>query len=192
MRRPAAARDRREPLGSPPGIGSPPHPAGTLRRLTAQALDLVVIAGWAVFAAVVGLVARSIGVDFGSPRVADAFAFLTLVVPATLTFAGQEASTRQATFGKRRMRLRVVDRAGRRLTRQRSLARSAVKFLPWQLAHTAVFGLIADPASLGMVALSITAQGVVVFSVLVMCLDPQHRAVHDWVAGTRVIEGALP
>ena len=192
MRRPAAERTRRDRPGSPPGIAPPPQAAGTVRRLTALALDLAVIAGWAVFAAVVGLVARSAGVDFGSPRVADAFAFATLVAPATLTFAWQESSTRQATFGKRRMRLRVVDRAGRRLTRRRSLARSAVKFLPWQLAHTAIFGLVADPDSVGMVALSITAQAVVLASVVVMSLDRQHRALHDWVADTRVVEGSLP
>jgi len=158
----------------------------------AMALDLAMIAGWAVVAAVVGLVARSSGLDFGSPRVADAFAFVTLVAPATLTFAWQESSTRQATFAKRHMGLRVVDRAGRRLSLPRSLTRSVVKFLPWQLAHTAVFALIADPESMGMVALSITAQVVVVGSVLVMTLDPQHRALHDWVAGTRVVGPALP
>jgi uncharacterized RDD family membrane protein YckC len=192
MRRPAAERDLRERLGSPPGIAPPPPATGTLRRLTATALDLAVIAGWAAFAAVVGLVARSSGLDFGSPHVTDVFAFATLVAPATLTFAWQESSTRQATFGKRRTGLRVVDRAGRRLTRRRSLARSVVKFLPWQLAHTAVFALIADPKSTGMVALSITAQVVVVASVLAMSLDRQHRALHDWGAGTRVVEGSRP
>jgi uncharacterized RDD family membrane protein YckC len=84
-----------------------------LRRLKAIALDLAVIAGWAAFAAVVGVVTRASGLDFTSPRVADAFAFATLVAPATLTFAWQESSTRQATFGKRRTGLRVVDRPSR-------------------------------------------------------------------------------
>lgn len=192
MRRPAAERDLRKRLGPLPGIAPPPAAAGTVRRLVAMALDLAVIAGWAVFAAVVGVTSRALGFDITSPPVADAFAFATLVAPATLTFAWQESSTRQATFGKRHMGLVAVDQAGRRLSRRRSLARSAVKFLPWQLAHTAVFGLIADPESMGMVALSITAQGVVVASVVAMSLDQQHRALHDRVAGTRVIDGSLP
>jgi uncharacterized RDD family membrane protein YckC len=33
---------------------------------------------------------------------------------------------------------------------------------------------------------------VVVASVVVMSLDPQHRALHDWVAGTRVVDEGRP
>jgi len=63
-----------------------------------------------------------------------------------------------------------------------------VKFLPWQLAHTAVFHLAGGSTSLAFLALSIGAQVLVVASVLVMAIDARHRALHDWVAGTRVME----
>ena len=160
--------------------------AGPFARLQAQALDLLVVAGWLGFAGAVGVVARATGFEFDSAVRNDIFAFTTLVAPVVATFAWQEASGHQATFGKRRVGLRVTDLAGERLNIGRALGRSAAKFLPWQIAHTAVFGLIADSASTGFIVLAITAQGLVVASVIAMAIDPRHRAFHDWAAGTRV------
>jgi uncharacterized RDD family membrane protein YckC len=150
-------------------------------------LDLTVIAGWAAFAAVAGVAARAAGYDFESPSRADVFAFITLVAPVTVTFALQEASAVHATFGKRRMGLQVTNESGRQLTFRRALARSAAKFLPWQLAHTAVIRLAAGSRSTGLLVLAITAQAVVLGSIGAIALDSDHRALHDRVAGTRVV-----
>lgn len=169
------------------GTGSGSRFAGSAKRLPAMALDLLVIAGWAGGAGVVAWAARLVGV-LESPAGLDALAFATLVLPVVVTFAAQEASPRQATYGKRRLGLRVVDAADARLTFRRALGRSVAKFAPWQLAHTAVFSLMADNASMSFLVLSIAAQLLVVVSVMIMTLDPQHRALHDWVAGTRVVE----
>jgi uncharacterized RDD family membrane protein YckC len=163
------------------------RPAGPALRFRAQALDTAVIAGWVGFAAAVGLGLRTGGISLDSAWARDAVAFTSLVLPSTLTFAASEASMAQATFGKRRLNLIVTDREGNRVSFRRSLARSALKFLPWQLAHTAVFGLLADPTSKGFLFLSIGAQALVVVSVFAMILDPEHPALHDRVAGTRVI-----
>lgn len=163
------------------------RPAGPGLRFRAQALDTAVIAGWVGFAAAAGLGLRATGVSLDSAWARDAVAFTTLVLPATLTFAANEASITQATFGKRRQNLIVTDQDGDRLSFRRSLLRSTLKFLPWQLGHTAVFGLLADPTSKALISLSIGAQALVVVSVLAMILDPERRALHDRVAGTRVI-----
>lgn len=152
-----------------------------------MALDLVAVAAWAGLAGVLGLIGRLLGVRLASALAADAFAFVTLVLPVIVTFAVQESSPRQATFGKRRLNIRVVDRTGMRLTRARSLGRSVVKFAPWQLAHTAVFNLMAGGTSTVLLVMSITAQALVVASVVAMTLDRQHRALHDWIARTRVV-----
>lgn len=154
-----------------------------------MALNLVVIAAWAGLAGVLGLIGRLLGVRFTSAPAADTFAFVTLVLPVIVTLAVQESSPRQATFGKRRVNIYVVDRAGMRLTRVRSLGRSIAKFAPWQLAHTAVFNLTAGSTGTVLLVMSITAQALVVTSVVAMTLDRQHRALHDWIAGTRVVNG---
>lgn len=166
------------------GVG----PAGLRARLRAQLVDGVVIAGWAALAAVVGLVLRATGYNFDDPSTADLFAFVTLVAPVMITFALQESSPDQATFGKSRGGLRVTDLSGRRLGPGRALARSVVKFAPWQVAHTAVFGLVAKPTSTLFAALAVGAQLLVIASIAIMAVDTDHRALHDRVAGTRVVK----
>ncbi len=171
------------------GGAEAPRFAGAATRLRAMAFDLLVIAGCAGGAGVVAWAGRLLGMRIESPAGLDTLAFLTLVLPVLVTFAAQEASPRQATYGKRRMGLRVVDAADARLTFPRAMGRSAAKFAPWQLAHTAVFNLMADSTSTGFVVLSIAAQLLVVVSVVSMTVDREHRALHDWVAGTRVVAG---
>ncbi len=163
--------------------------AGSSRRAPAVACDLPVIVAWAVFAGIAGIGLNAIaGSQPRSPWSLDLQAFLTLILPVILTFGYQEGSTRQATFGKRRFRLIVTDVSGRPPGYRRAIIRSGVKFLPWQLGHTAVFHLLAGSTSLGFVMLSIGAQLIVLASLLTMAIDSRHRALHDWVAGTRVLE----
>ncbi len=159
-----------------------------IERLQAAALDLPIIVGWAVFAGVTGGALRLLNLDFNTPAAWDLFALSTLVLPVTVTFALMEASPRRATPGKRRLGLVVVNRMGQRLSVRRSLARSTGKFLPWQLAHTAVFQLLAGSDAAGYLILSIAAQALVLASTLTMAFDSQNRPFHDLVAGTRVVQ----
>ena len=163
--------------------------AGFSRRAAAFAWDLPVILAWVLAAGVIGIGLNAIaGSQPGPPWSLDLQAFLTLILPVTLTFGYQEGTARQATFGKRRSCLIVTDAAGRSAGFRRALFRSAVKFLPWQLGHTAVFHLVAGSTSVGFVILSIGAQLTVLASLLIMAIDSKHRALQDWVAGTRVME----
>jgi len=157
--------------------------AGALTRIKAAAIDLSIVVGWAAFSGAIGGVLRLLDLDFHTPTAWDMYAFATLVAPVAVTSALLEASPRQATPGKRRLGLVVVDVEGRRLNRTRSLARSAVKFVPWQMAHTAVFQLLAGSTATGYIVLSI----LVVASILTMVVDSQHRALHDLIAGTQVV-----
>ncbi len=72
---------------------------------------------------------------FADPDSSEFSAFLLLVLPVILYFALFEHSSWQATWGKRKMGLRVIDRHGARLSLPRSLTRSLLKFAPWELTH---------------------------------------------------------
>ena len=161
--------------------------AGAPTRIKAAAIDLSIVVGWAAISGAIGGVLRLLELDFHSPTAWDMYAFATLVAPVIVTSALLEASPRQATPGKRRLGLVVVDVEGRRLNRTPSLARSAVKFVPWQMAHTAVIQLFAGSTATGYIVLSIAAQTLVVASIATMALDSQHRALHDLIAGTQVV-----
>jgi len=161
--------------------------ADALARIKAAAIDLSIVVGWAAFSGVIGGVLRILDLGFANSAAWDVYAFATLVAPVALTFAVMEASPRQATLGKGRLGLVVVDPDGDRLTFGRSVARSVVKLTPWQMAHTAVFQLVAGSTAVGYIVLSITAQVLVVASIVTMVLTSQHRALHDLIAATRVV-----
>ncbi len=163
--------------------------AGAGLRIKAAAIDLSIIAGWAAFAGLVGWGLRLLDIldlQLETAATRDAFAFATLVLPVTLTFTLMEASLRQATPGKHRVGLVVVDQDEQRLSFGRSFARSILKFAPWQMAHTALFHLFADSTATGYLVLSIAAQVLVLASVGTMAVDSQHRALHDLITLTRV------
>jgi uncharacterized RDD family membrane protein YckC len=95
---------------------------------------------------------------FGQAARAQAIGFVLVTLPVGLYFALSEASGRQATWGKRRLALVVVGPGGGRSGLGRSLARAAVKFVPWELAHAAVWGIAlagGEPATVHLVLLAL-------------------------------------
>jgi uncharacterized RDD family membrane protein YckC len=70
-----------------------------------------------------------------------------------------------------------------------AVVRSAVKFAPWQLAHSAVFRLVAGSQDAVWLWLASSAQLVVLGSAVTVAARQDGRALHDLVAGTRVVAG---
>jgi uncharacterized RDD family membrane protein YckC len=119
--------------------------ANVWQRIRAFLLDYLIIAAYLVL-----LVIISVGLGFGplcsvframfaDPNRSEFSAFLMLVLPVILYFALLECSPWQATWGKRKMGLCVVDTHGARLSFPRSLVRSLLKFLPWELTHACLW-----------------------------------------------------
>jgi len=120
--------------------------AGFAKRLKAFLLDYLLIIAYIIVLAGVnfGIILSGGALDeispfFASLLVKDAIAFLTVILPVILYFTLQESSSRQATWGKRKAGIRVVNANGETLTRMQSFVRSLVKFLPWQIAHTCLY-----------------------------------------------------
>jgi uncharacterized RDD family membrane protein YckC len=175
------------------------HFAGLRKRLVAFGFDFLLI-----FAYVLILLGIGIGITittgpldqihpiFASPVFMDLLAFLILVLPVILYFTLQESSWRQATWGKRKAGLQVVNTRGTRLTRKQAFVRSLLKFLPWQIAHTSIFhieGLPFKPAEptplvISGLVLVWVLLGIYAISVLV---SKKHRTPYDWVAGAYVV-----
>jgi uncharacterized RDD family membrane protein YckC len=162
------------------------------RRALASVGDLGVIAGWLGLLTVLGAAGRAVA-GSGSPAAAppaavDLAVFAMTVLPVGAYLAVTEAGPHQGGLGKRRTGLRVVTAAGGRPGLGRTVVRAAVKLLPWQLGHLAAARLIAGsaltPAILACYGLSLA---VPVVSVAGALRDPHGRALHDRVAGTRVV-----
>ncbi len=117
--------------------------AGFWKRAGAFALDYLVILGYLLGIALLALLANAIfGANewlFGDRIRAQFVAFLIVTLPVTLYFAISESSASQATWGKRRLKLKVADRNGNQIGVWRSLARTLLKFIPWELSHTLIW-----------------------------------------------------
>ena len=114
-------------------------------RLLAFGLDYVVIVGYLVVLTGVSIGALASGLRaaysaaWSTAWSAELMGFFLLTLPVVLYFAILESTTGGATLGKRALRLRVSPLDRTQLSFGRSLLRSALKFLPWELAHLTIW-----------------------------------------------------
>jgi uncharacterized RDD family membrane protein YckC len=123
--------------------------AGFWKRAGAFALDYLLILGYLLGVVVLSVLTNSFfGVNdwlFADRIRAQLAAFLFVTLPVTLYFAISESSPGQATWGKRRLKLRVADRDGNRIGLWRSLGRTFLKFIPWEISHTLIWQIYFSP-----------------------------------------------
>ncbi|MGN6359584.1 MAG: RDD family protein, partial [Thermomicrobiales bacterium] len=119
-----------------------------------------------------------------------ALGFVSLTLPVMLYFAAQEAAPAGATLGKRALGLRVVTALGDRVSFGRALLRAGVKFLPWEIAHTALWHTPVWPANARPAArhwagygLALTLAGWYVGALF----TGSRRPLYDRLAGTQVV-----
>ena len=95
------------------------------------------------------------------------------------------------------MGLCVIDTHGARLSFPRSLVRSLLKFVPWELTHACLWHIPGWPLAPTTPSPIITA-GLVLVWVLVaaylvsMLVSKKHQALYDWIAGIYVIVAPHP
>jgi hypothetical protein len=81
---------------------------------------------------------------------------------------------------------------GTRLSFRRAIVREAVRFLPWELAHSLIWPL-ALPPHLEPLPVTIGGFAVVYLLLLVylvsLFVGSEHRTVYDRLAGSRVLRG---
>ena len=164
-------------------------------RLAAFGVDYLLILFYMAGLAAVSLtVAAPLLSNLAAPWQAQLLGFITLTLPVTLYFTLCEGLL-GATFGKRWLGLTVTNLAGAPLPLGRSLLRSAAKFAPWELAHTAVHRLVwwtADGATLmgwqfAWMALFYSASLLLAALYSLNLLVGTRRTPYDWMAGSQVL-----
>ncbi len=170
---------------------------GHLARARARAyvIDGVLYLGIAALEVPVGLASIRFGWDGNRAWVYAASAVAPVL--AAVLAARAESGPRRATVGKRREHLSVVAVAtpggDARISTMRGLVRNFVKItVPWQLGHTVALGASwggfeeRDPLTLVSAALIYPLLGAMAWT----GLQGDGRALHDRVAGTRVVTTA--
>lgn len=175
-------------------------PASGTRRVAAFAIDYAVIAAYIGFLTGLNIAVRAaLHQRLALPRTnaakieGHAVAFLTLTVPVALYFALSEASRSRATMGKRALGLRVTRMDGGRVPLGRSLLRSAVKFAPWEVAHTAIWHtpgqpFVSPPATRNVVGYALALCGAAWYAGALFV--GARRTPYDRIAGTLVVSDA--
>jgi uncharacterized RDD family membrane protein YckC len=170
------------------------------RRLAAFGVDYAFIAAYLGVLVLLGVLGRAAGllpsrVTTPSGRIMGQLAAIAvLTVPVTLWFAWWEAAPRGATPGKRLLGLRVSRLDGGAPSWPRSLLRSLARIaVPWELAHTGVWNILAWPGPEAPVnaALFAVANGLLVLN-LVMLFVGARRPLYDRLAGTVVQAARQP
>lgn len=165
-------------------------------RVIAFAYDYILIAGYLAGTVAAGMLLYAYfpatAALFAGPVSGQLAAFFVVTLPIGLYFILAESSARQATWGKRRQGLHVTRSDGARLSVFRAAGRTALKFVPWELAHACIWHLKAAPQSpppwtTWGLALVWTLVGA---NLACAWLSPTRQALYDRIAGTVVTSRA--
>jgi uncharacterized RDD family membrane protein YckC len=180
---------------SPGSRIAPGRPGTSWRRVAAAAVDYGLVGVYIGLLTLVGASARATGLlpEQHTPHparwAAQLVAFGLLTMPVTMWLAWWEAAPRGATPGKRLLGLHVAVANGGAVSLGRSLRRSGLKVaLPWELAHTAVWRLLAwpgDPDDRVSLVLLLLANGIAVVYLAALFVGGG-RTPYDRIAGTVV------
>jgi len=116
--------------------------------------------------------------------------FLLITLPVTLYFALSESSAQQATWGKKRMGVIVTDPNGERINFWRSLARTFLKFIPWELSHTLIWRINFSPqAGSTLINYGFTLVYLLVgTNIASLLITEKHQTLYDLLANTYVVK----
>ncbi|MCZ8517190.1 RDD family protein [Paenibacillus filicis] len=123
-----------------------------------------------------------------SPLSAEITGFIFITLPVYLYFAVGEGSKSHATWGKRKMGIVVVSVDGQPFGLGRSLFRSALKFIPWEMAHFTVWHMVMPSGNPDYMIYTLLAAvyGLVFLYLLCALISKNKQTVYDFIAGTIV------
>lgn len=125
--------------------------------------------------------------DLGDALRMQLVGLMTLTGPVMLVFAWLESRRRGATLGKRLLKLSVRGLDARRVTFPRSLARNALKFLPWEISHAGVHQAFVESHPQPWVGTALSGAGMLLAAVYAAsCVVCRGRTLYDRASGTRV------
>ncbi|WP_082234498.1 RDD family protein [Halobacillus massiliensis] len=167
-------------------------PASFKLRIYAFLLDYLLISlyGTVVIGSISIIFRQSITPLFTeSPVAAELTGFLFITMPVVLYFVISEQSHWQGTFGKRKLGLMVTDKKGGRISFFRSLARSIIKFSPWELAHFVIWRLMLPTVFSGTILyiILISVNICIIAFLIVPLTNRKKQNIYDFAAKTIVV-----
>jgi uncharacterized RDD family membrane protein YckC len=167
--------------------------AGFWRRAAAFALDYLIISGYLIGLALLSLLLNNL-LDanqwlFADRIQAQAIAFLLVTLPVTLYFAISESSVKQATWGKQRLKMKVTDHYGNRISIWRAFGRTLLKFIPWELSHTLIWQIYfsQQPDSVWISYGFVLVYLLIGLNIILLVITRRNQTLYDLLARTYVV-----
>jgi len=157
------------------------------RRIVAYALDYILIFCYLCLLGVLAFLVPAVRAWFRAPKTAHLAAFVLLTIPVSGYFILSEASSAGATFGKRFMGILVRGGDGQRLGMARSVLRTCVKFIPWELSHAALWRIQFRVDHPTAIALLVATWTLVIANIVSVALDRRRRTIYDFAARSKVV-----
>ncbi len=155
--------------------------------------DYLIIACYLVIITILSLLTSANDWLFTNRVQAQGSAFLFLTFPVILYFSILESSVEQATWGKRRMGLKVVDHNGDQISFVTAFVRTLLKFIPWEISHTLIWEISFSPQANSLLinagfAIVYLLMGLNIASLLI---SKTHQTVYDFLTKTYVEKPGL-
>ncbi len=158
------------------------------QRVKAFLWDYLLIACYLILATII-FVFLPISQFFENRIQAQLIGFVLVTLPVTLYYAFSESSPKQGTFGKQKQTIKVADANGSQISFFRALMRNLLKFLPWEISHTAIWQINFYPDTnpiiinlgFGLVYLLIG------LNIASMLTTKTHQTIYDLITKTFVI-----
>lgn len=172
--------------------------AGFWQRVKAFSLDYLLIILYLIVILSASLLMDGL-FDFEQRLFADRIlaqvsAFVIVTFPVILYFVIGESSVNQATWGKQRMGLKVVDHNGNRISFWRAITRTLLKFIPWELSHTLIWeinfsgGTFSSAVGYGFVLV----YALIGLNIASIFMSRTRQSLYDLLSGTFVINRRKP
>ena len=164
--------------------------ANLWQRISAFLLDYLILTVYLAVLSAIFFVNPNASSLFDSRIKAQLFGFLLVTFPITLYFAISESSKKQGTWGKSRLSLKVTNREGNRIGFGKTLIRSTLKFVPWEISHTLIWEVTFNPdlSPIILNGLLIVIYGLLGANIASLLLTKTRQTLYDLVCGTYVIK----
>lgn len=157
-------------------------------RIIALLWDYVIILGYLFLLFGVSFLERPLLIQLftSSPLSAEITGFILITLPVYLYFALCEGSKSHATWGKRIMGIEVAGVHGQPIGLRSSFFRSALKLLPWELAHFTIWHIVTPTEYPEFIIYLLFAivYGLVIGNLISALLSKNKQTLYDIVAGT--------
>jgi uncharacterized RDD family membrane protein YckC len=157
-------------------------------RIIAFLWDYIIILGYIILLIGASFLVRPLMIPLftTNPYLAEITGFMFITLPVYLYFAICEGSKAHATWGKRKMGIVVTGIYGQPIELGSSFFRSALKFVPWELAHFTIWHMVipSDTPDYLIYSLLVTVYGLVILYLISPFWSKNKQTIYDSIAGT--------